>query len=245
MPKAFPQQLFNTVRGWWREQASEKSTLGASSQLFARLWEFVRESTPERRRQRYGDMEYDWENRVNTTTGTVGWRERLLGLFYSPYMPTDPAQFREMMAALPIDFGQFTFVDLGSGKGRTLLMASEYPFRKIVGVEILPELDRAAQENIQSYKSSTQQCSEIQAVCADARDFELPDQPLVLYLFNPLPEAPLRQLVERLGKSWTHSPRPVWIIYHSPLLERVLAASYLEKAGSTPHYSLHRTRQEI
>jgi len=146
-----------------------------------------------------------------------------------------------MMASLPIAFDTFTFIDLGSGKGRTLLMASEYPFRKIVGVEILPELDRAAQENIQAYKSPTQQCSEIQAVCVDARDFELPDEPLVLYLFNPLPEAPLRQLIERLEKSLAHSPRAVWIVYHNPLLEPALAVSpFLEKAGSTPYYSLYR-----
>jgi len=110
-----------------------------------------------------------------------------------------------------------------------------------VGVEILPELDRAAQENIQAYKSPTQQCSEIQAVCVDARDFELPDEPLVLYLFNPLPEAPLRQLIERLEKSLAHSPRAVWIVYHNPLLEPALAVSpFLEKAGSTPYYSLYR-----
>ena len=217
------------------------SRVSEQIKLFRNLWNFALDSTPERRRQRYGDMEYDWENRVNTTSGTVGWRARLLGLFHSPYQPTEPALFREMMASLPIDFSQFTFIDIGSGKGRTLLMASEYPFRKIVGVEILAELDRAAQENIQAYKSPSQRCSQIQAICADARDFELPDEPLVLYLFNPLPEAPLRQLMERLGQSLTRSPRAVWIVYHNPLLEPALAASpFLEKAGATPHCSLYR-----
>jgi len=115
----------------------------------------VRESTPERRRQRYGDMEYDWEHRVNTTSGTVGGRERLLGLLHSAYQPTDPALFREMMASLPIELDTFTFVDLGSGKGRTLLMASEYPFRRIVGVELLPALHQVAQENLARYKSES------------------------------------------------------------------------------------------
>jgi SAM-dependent methyltransferase len=132
-------------------------------------------------------MEYDWEHRVNTTSGTVGWQARLLGLFHSPYQPTDPALFHEMMANLPIAFDQFTFVDLGSGKGRTLLMASEYPFRKIVGVELLAELHRAAEENIRAYHSATQQCKQIEAVLADAREFELQEEPLALYLFNPLP----------------------------------------------------------
>ena len=109
---------------------------------------------PERRRQLYGNMEYDWEHRVNTTSGTVGWRARLLGLFHSPYQPTDPALFQEIMASLPIEFEQFAFVDLGSGKGRTLLMASEYPFKRIVGVELIAELHRAAEENIRDYRSA-------------------------------------------------------------------------------------------
>jgi hypothetical protein len=240
---SFPQQLRSALRDWWRDHAKEDGAAAANSLLLRNLWTFARDSTPERRRQRYGDMDYDWENRVNTTTGTVGCRERQLGIFHSPYQPTDPALFQEMMAALPITFDQFTFIDLGSGKGRTLLMASEYPFQKIVGVEILSELDRAAQENIQAYKSPTQQCSNIQAVCADARDFELPAEPLLLYLFNPLPESPLRQLVEDLGESLARSPRAVWILYHNPLLEPVLAASpFLEKAGSTSNYSLYRTK---
>jgi SAM-dependent methyltransferase len=205
----------------------------------------MRESTPERRRSRYGDMDYDWEHRVNTTSGTVGWRERLLGVFHSPYQPTDPAQFAEMMAALPIDFREFTFVDLGSGKGRTLLMASEYPFRKIVGVEILPELDRAARDNIRAYKSPTQQCSEIRAVCTDAREFELPEEPLVLFLFNPLPEAALRDLIARLEKSLAQSPRAVWIVYHNPLLEEVLTTSTgLTKISGTQQSSIYAFRGE-
>src|ERR1035437_4590109 len=100
----------------WNDVAGRAGRVAATRQLLAVLWEFVRDSTPERRRQRYGDAEYDWENRVDTTSGTVGWRARLLGLFHSPYQATDPALFREMMASLPIEFDKFTFVDLGGGK---------------------------------------------------------------------------------------------------------------------------------
>src|SRR5207237_3599958 len=97
------------------------------------LGEFVRDSTQGRRRQRYGDVQYDWDYRVNTTSATVGWRNRLLGMFHSPYQPTEPSLFHEMLNALNIDFREFTFIDLGSGKGRVLLMAANYPFRRIVG----------------------------------------------------------------------------------------------------------------
>jgi len=215
--------------------------LSAASLLIRNLWAFVRDSTPERRRRRYGDMEYDWEHRVNTTSGTVGGRARLLGLLHSSYQPTDPVLFRQMIASLPIEFDQFTFVDLGSGKGRALLMASEYPFRKIVGVEVIAELHHAAEENIRNYHSATQQCRRIEAVHADACEFVLPETPLALYLFNPLPETGLRRVIRNLEQSLEQSPRPVWIVYHNCERDSIMAASRaLVKAGGTEQYAVFR-----
>jgi SAM-dependent methyltransferase len=227
---SFPQQFWRALRSWWREQAREKGAASTTSLLVGKLWTFLRDSTPERRRQRYGDMEYDWEHRVNTTSGTVGWRARLLGLFHSPYQPTEPALFQEMMASLPIlsqqfEFDQFTFVDLGSGKGRTLLMASEYPFRKIVGVELLPELHQIARENLARYKSESQKCFALEAVCGDATDFPFPAEPVVLYLFNPLPEAGLRQVLRNLERSPHADSRTGYVVYHNPQLDSVLIES--------------------
>ncbi len=218
--------------------------MGASSLLISKLWDFAVESTPSEQRQRYGDMEYDWEHRVNTTSGTVGWHARLLGLLHSPYQPTDPVLFQEMMASLPINFDGFTFVDLGSGKGRTLLMASEYPFRRVLGVELIAELHRAAEENIRDYRSPTQRCTSIESILADAREFDLPEEPLVLFLFNPLPERALSEVLRRLGNSLARVPRSVWVVYHNPLLENTLGASeFLEKASGTDQYSVYRVAE--
>jgi len=236
---SFPQQFWTGLRNWWREQAQENGAWNATSLLARNLWAFARESTPERRRQRYGDMEYDWEERVNTSSGTVGWRTRLLGSFHSPYQPTDPALFREMMSSLPIDFGEFTFVDIGSGKGRTLLLASEYPFRKIVGVELIAELHGAAEQNIRIYKSPTQRCTQIEAICADACEFVFPQTPLLLYFFNPLPQAGLRRVLRNLEQSMERSRLPVWIVYHNPAMDRLLEASpALLRTGGTEQYSV-------
>jgi hypothetical protein len=129
---------------WWRDLAAREGHIKATRQLISSLWEFARDSTPSRLRQRFGDAEYDWDHRVNTTSGAVSWRDRLLGVFHSPYQPTDPELFREMLDTLRddanINFNDYVFIDLGSGKGRTLLMAADYPFRRIVGVELLPAL---------------------------------------------------------------------------------------------------------
>ena len=141
------------------------------------LWEFLRESTPAQKRQRYGDADYDWDHRVNTTSATVSWRDRLLGEFHSAYQPTEPALFREMMesmSSLEIEFQDFTFIDVGSGKGRVLLMAADYPFRRILGIELLADLHRVAQANIQAYKAESQRCFDVESAAADARGFAFP-----------------------------------------------------------------------
>jgi SAM-dependent methyltransferase len=188
-------------------------------------------------------MEYDWEHRVNTTSGTVGWRERLLGVFHSAYQPTDPLAFRQMIAALPISFSDFTFVDLGSGKGRTLLLASEFPFRQVIGVEILPELHHAAEENIRAYRVSHQPGAKIESILMDARDFEFLPVPLVIFLFNPLPEAGLQRVVRNLDQSLEQSPRDVWVVYHNPVLENVISASkHLERTKRMEYCAVYRSR---
>ncbi len=74
------------------------------------------------------------------------------------YAAVEPERFRALMAALPINFSEFTFVDFGSGKGRALLLASEYPFKKILGLEFSPELHDVAVANIRRYRSESQKC---------------------------------------------------------------------------------------
>ncbi len=236
--------LVATLHRWWKENSARDGLFATSKQFISVLWEFVRESTPARRRQRYGDVEYDWDFRVDTTGATVGWRDRLLGHFHSPYQPTEPALFREMLEGLiqanpKIDFREFTFIDIGSGKGRALLMAADYPFRRVLGIELLPELHRVAQENIKKYKSDSQQCFAIECLLADAGEIAFPSEPIVLYLFNPLPESGLARMISNMEHSLREHPRPVFVLYHNPLLERVLARSpAFNRIAGTHQYSI-------
>jgi SAM-dependent methyltransferase len=232
---------------WWDDVARREGHLAASRQLLAALWEFARDSTPERRRQRYGDAEYDWEHRVDTTSAAVSWRERLLGVFHSPYQPTESDLFYEMMEALSrqsdSDFHDFVFIDLGSGKGRTLLMASRYSFRRIVGVELLPALHSAAQDNLGKYRNESQKCFALESICGDATEFHFPAEPTVLYLFNPFPESGLRRMMANLEQSLRAHPRAVYVLYHNPLLEHVLSESAgLGKIRGTHQYSIYGSR---
>ena len=236
--------IWSAAWQFWNERRRENGPVAASGGLLTALWEFARDSTPQRLRSRFGDADYDWDHRVNTTSGAVGWRDRLLGEFHSAYQPTDPAFFSEMMDELQrqtrFDLREFTFIDLGSGKGRVLLMASEYPFRQIIGVELLPSLNRIAQENIALYKSETRKCFEVGSVCGDATSFPLPDGPIVLYLFNPFPERGLKRTLENLKARLESNPSGVYLLYHNSVLEHILASQpFLTKTGGTPQYSIY------
>jgi SAM-dependent methyltransferase len=229
---------------WWKDIAAREGRFPATKKLIVALWEFVRDSTPQRRHSRYGDADYDWEHRVNTTAGAVGWRDRLLGVFHSPYQPTEAALFHEMLQLLQeqirSSLHDFTFIDLGSGKGRTLLMAADYPFRRIIGVELLPALNETAQDNIARYKGETQRCFDLQSICVDATEFSFPAEPTVLYLFNPFPEAGLHRLIANLERSLRDNPRPFYVLYHNPLLAHVLEERNLfNKVGGTHQFAIY------
>ena len=240
VPKA--PSLITSARSFWNEHRSRQGFLSATIELLSALWEFVRDSTPSRLRLRFGDADYDWDYRVNTTSGAVGWRDRLLGILHSPYQPTEPALFREMIDALQqngIGLSQLTFIDLGSGKGRTLLMAADYPFRRIIGVELLPSLHQIAQENLARYTNSSQQCFALETLCSDATTFAFPEEPLLLYLFNPFPESGLRRTIQNFESNLRRHPRAAYVLYHNPQLEHILSEQrFLKKIGGTHQYSI-------
>lgn len=229
--------LWNVLRIRWHDTRTRKSLVGSIKEIGADVWEFVLESTPQRRRARYGDVEYDWEHEgVDTTSATVTSGTRLLAAISgAPYQPTEPNIFAEMLNELKIDFGQFTFIDIGSGKGRTLLMAEAFGFQHVIGVELLPELHAVAVRNIAASGKRN-----IESVCIDARDYQLPASSLVLYLFNPLPAAALSQVIDNLEASLETHPREVRIIYHNPVAEHVLArTSFLKKTSSTYQFAIY------
>jgi SAM-dependent methyltransferase len=230
--------IVRTLLTWWGDGIRHQGWKRTAETFFLEMKDFLRDSTPARHRQRYGDMDYDWEYRVDTTGATVSLRNRFLGVFHSAYQPTDEQAFREMIGGLGIDYSQFTFLDLGSGKGRTLLMAGDYGFASILGIELLPELHRVAVENIRKFRSHGGD-TVMQSICADARYFEFPNQPTVLYLFHPFLEPVLKEVVSRLNKSLKEHPRPMIVVYHNAVLEHVLAeAPALKMVQRSEQYTI-------
>jgi hypothetical protein len=131
----------------------------------------------------------------------------------SDYLPIEPERFHRVLSSLDIAFEEFTFIDFGSGKGRALLLASDYPFKEIMGLEFSPELHRVAEDNITRYSSPTQQCTNIESLNVDFVDFALPQQPSVLFFFNPCRGRLLANVTENVRQSLLSCPRSVYVAY--------------------------------
>ena len=169
------------------------------------MWEFARDSTPSRLRLRFGDADYDWDHRVKPRAARLKLARSLAGHVLFALSATEPSAFKEMIEMLygmqgNVNFNEFAFIDLGSGKGRTLLMASDYPFRRIVGVELLPSLHRMRRRMSPVTRASRSAVSRSNR-SAPTQLISLPEEPLLLYLFNPFLESGFRRTVANLKNS--------------------------------------------
>lgn len=180
---------------------------------------------------------FDWRHGVRTC-GTANLDALTIagdnvshGVFYHP---SHPKFLFEVLGALDIDYQQYAFVDLGSGKGRVLLVASEFPFREIVGVEFARELHEIACENIRKYRSASQKCKQVQSRHGDATEFEFPAGPLVLYLANPFGPGVLVPVLRNLQESLASEPRDIILVYtaafHDNLVERETSLKCIERS---------------
>ncbi len=129
------------------------------------------------------------------------------------YVPVRVANAHAALRDLPIsNYSQYTFIDVGSGKGRVLFVAAEYPFRRVIGVEFATDLHEQAVANIKKYRHLGQRCVDIESVPADAAEFEFPNENLVLHLFNPFGPEVMKRMLANLQMSIERHPRHVIVV---------------------------------
>jgi hypothetical protein len=174
-------------------------------------------------RREHHPSEFDQTHRVDTDGDFAGWTYLSDLKISSPnwiegnnYIAIEPERFNSVLASVKIRFADFTFVDFGSGKGRALLMASQVPFRRILGLEFSPQLHVIAEKNIEQYRAADHKCRDIQSLNLDFVDFALPAEPLVLFFFDPCSVRILEKIVAGIGQSLAECPRPLYLAYVAP-----------------------------
>ncbi len=208
------------------------------------VWEY----TVERRRRRYREAEmaeFDRRFAVNTS-GKVDLQDLNINspnLSYGvSYESTPPEIFKRMVDSLPIKHEEFSFVDVGSGKGKVLLMASELPFKKIIGIEFSSELHRIAQQNVSAYQSPNQRCKTFECICVDASECPIPSDPLVFFFYHPFDDKVMRRVLTNIESSLKDHPRRMFILYYNPVCDYLLDSTTLwKKIKATVNYAIYMT----
>jgi len=139
------------------------------------------------------------------------------------YSPVTPRNFRHALAALKIDYSHYCFIDVGSGKGRAVLLASRYPFKKVIGIEFAKELHEAALKNLRTWRWK-RKCGSVELLWADALEFEFPAEPCLLFIHNPFGPSILSGVLENAQRSIENRPRDLIVVYYQPNFKSVIQA---------------------
>ena len=124
------------------------------------------------------------------------------------YQGSDSLPFNNALSSLKINFSEYTFIDFGSGKGKALLLASAYSFKRIIGIEFSENLHAIAQENIRQLTKDN-----IEAYCMDVVKYEIPDESIVCYFFDPFDEYIMTKVINNIRKVYTLYKRNIVIVY--------------------------------
>jgi len=128
------------------------------------------------------------------------------------------------------------FVDFGCGKGRVLYLASRYPFKRVIGVDLSPEMAAQARHNLAERPA-------VQVDIANAAEWAVPDDLTYAFFHNPFPNAIFEGVVQNLLESLERRPRAFRVIYRRPhrmhgyLLEQGFKLIRQSESGPTNLYS--------
>jgi SAM-dependent methyltransferase len=140
------------------------------------------------------------------------------------YAGSQPNVLRLALAKLP-QLNSYTFLDLGCGKGRALLVASEFPFRDILGVELSSNLAQVTRLNAAIFADRFPNRPTVRVAVGDASTYPLPAGNLVIFLYHPFSAALVANVVAGVEAALTAAERSIYIVYYNPIAGHCFDAS--------------------
>jgi SAM-dependent methyltransferase len=180
---------------------------------------------------RYSEWRFDRKWGVQTTGRMIHPQDESnpLNLSAEPYEATPLKALQQIMRstariAPSIAPSQFAFFDMGCGKGRALVVASDRPFKRVVGVEFSQALAKIAEDNIKQSQSRRSPKTTVEIVCADAACYQFPDENAFIFFNNPFNEEIMAKVLKNIRSS-AHATKARYIIYYNPVLQKLLSDS--------------------
>ena len=150
------------------------------------------------------------------------------------YCPTPARLFKRIIRKTHVDPGDFAFIDLGCGKGRTLLLASVYGFARVFGVELDERLCALARRNLDRWFAESGGAAAT-IIHGDARDVPMPQGNLFVFMFNPFTGPIFDEVARRLATIAREEHRAVLVAYSNDV-----CGDRLERTGAFRRIRLRR-----
>lgn len=178
---------------------------------------------------RYSEWRFDRKWGVQTTGRVTHPQDdsNPLNLSAEPYEAAPLKGLRQVMRstariAPSTPFSRFVFFDMGCGKGRALVVASDRPFKQVVGVEFCQALAKIAEDNIKHSQSRRPPRTKVEVICADAAGYQFPDEDAFIFFNNPFNEEIMAKVLKNIRNS-AHTTKVRYIIYYNPVLQKLLS----------------------
>jgi len=154
---------------------------------------------------------YEWRLGVDTLgyieAGDLGYTSREL----HDYAAVGYRTLYSILETVPIAKSASTFLDYGVGKGRVVVVAATFPFRRVIGIELSALLLEAAKDNVK--KMRHRRAVAVDLYQADAAQYVVPGDVNIIHFFNPFRGEVLQDAVNHIRQSWEQYPRDIYILY--------------------------------
>lgn len=101
----------------------------------------------------------------------------------------------------------FNFIDLGSGKGKVLILAHKMGFKKIFGVEISSNLNKICKKNLKKMKIYN-----VEVLEQDASTLKILPENSVFYFYNSFEKQILDKVLDNIYQSLKKQKKKCYII---------------------------------
>ncbi len=185
------------------------------------------------------DMKYDIETRHHISSKDLKIESKNKEFAFR-YEPIPNKDFYASMKYLNIQHEEYVFIDVGAGKGRALLLASDYPFKEFIGIEFSKEVYNIANSNINKFISINKKNYNYNLLYMDATEYTFPNENIILFLYNPFDGQVLYNFIDNIKQHIESTTKDFIIIYHYPMYSDLYnKQSFLKLKVSTEKYCIY------
>lgn len=141
--------------------------------------------------------------------------------------------FKKIKELMEEQWKQSSLIDIGSGKGRVLLLGALEGIPRLTGLEIADDLNRVARRNIQTMaKKKNVSVDQFELITGDAASTPIPDHVTIVYLANPFDDTIMNEVLNQIEMTAERHPREILIVYMTPLHSEVFKGDRYEQIFS-------------